>query len=175
MKRMHDKKQLGGGVTEEQFEELVRATPTDCRLVYNQGKPQLQLEHDSNVLSIDTDFGDVLKNAFLGEGINTYSYEDEEPPSNSLELIDIQLEVGHLYRISYVDWNVGDGKQSDCWIYYGDDLGTSVAGILLVMSSVTDSWITASVEIFGNSIVITTTNNEAMYIGGQEIYVSQCF
>lgn len=38
---------------ENTFEDLVRATPTDVRVVKNQDKWQLQLEHDSNVLSID--------------------------------------------------------------------------------------------------------------------------
>lgn len=43
---------MGGGVSEEQFEELVRATPTDVNIVKDQDKWQIQLEHDSNVLSI---------------------------------------------------------------------------------------------------------------------------
>ena len=60
MKRMHDKKQLAGGVTEEQFEELVRETPTDARAVIDQGKVQLQLEHDGNVLGIDDQFGETM-------------------------------------------------------------------------------------------------------------------
>ena len=68
MKRMHDKKQLSGGVSEEQFEDLVRATPTDCRLVEDQGQLQLQLEHDGNVLGIDTDFGDTMSRTW-GRGL----------------------------------------------------------------------------------------------------------
>lgn len=40
-------------VSKDSFEELVRATPTDVRVVKDQDKWQLQLEHDSNVLSID--------------------------------------------------------------------------------------------------------------------------
>lgn len=61
MKRMHDKKQLGGGVTEEQFEDLVRATPTDIRAVVDQGQIQLQLEHDGNVLSIDENLAPIIQ------------------------------------------------------------------------------------------------------------------
>ena len=38
---------------ENTFEDLVRVTPTDVRVVKDQDKWQLQLEHDNNVLSID--------------------------------------------------------------------------------------------------------------------------
>lgn len=71
MKRMHDKKQLSGGVTEEQFEELVRATPTDVRAVVDQGQIQLQMEHDGNVLSIDDQFGKTIN---YSKWINTPFY-----------------------------------------------------------------------------------------------------
>ena len=51
--------------SKDEFEELVRETPTIARLVENVGKLQLQLEHDSNVLDIDTDFGHTLLNFIL--------------------------------------------------------------------------------------------------------------
>lgn len=49
-----------GLTTSTQFEELVAQTPTLARLVDNEGQLQLQLEHDSNVLDIDTDFMPTL-------------------------------------------------------------------------------------------------------------------
>lgn len=53
--------------SKEEFEELVRETPTIARLVENVGELQLQLEHDSNVLDIDTDFGHTLLNFIFGK------------------------------------------------------------------------------------------------------------
>lgn len=43
---------IEGYVTEEQFEELVKVTPTDVNIVEDQGVWQIQLKHDSEVLSI---------------------------------------------------------------------------------------------------------------------------
>lgn len=73
MKRMHDKKQLACEVTEEEFEELVRATPTLVRLVENEGDLQLQTEHDTTVLDIDTDFTRVFLTYFskMMTGVDT--------------------------------------------------------------------------------------------------------
>lgn len=85
-KRMWTKeeiKNMGGGVTEEQFEELVKVTPTDVNVVQDQGKWQIQLEHDSNVLSI-TDlepFNEGLirfkKYKFVIKSGSTWTYDGE--------------------------------------------------------------------------------------------------
>lgn len=63
-------------IKETSFNELTqldKVIPTDVRLVADQGALQLQLEHDSNVLSIDDDFGTTLRSNFLeiGTTINT--------------------------------------------------------------------------------------------------------
>ena len=62
-------------VNEHTFEDLVKSTPTDVRLVEDQGKLQLQLEHDSEVLSIDKGVNDLLGTKFgydltIGSGYN---------------------------------------------------------------------------------------------------------
>lgn len=51
-------------VTDGRYEDLVKSIPTDVRLVEDEGKLQLQLEHDSEVLSIDEGVNDVLNNIF---------------------------------------------------------------------------------------------------------------
>lgn len=45
-------------------EDVIEAIPTDVRLIEDQGKLQLQLEHDTQVLSIDEDVNDLLGNKF---------------------------------------------------------------------------------------------------------------
>lgn len=49
-------------VSQEQYEELVKVVPTDVHIVQDQGKWQIQLEHDGIVLSITdlTPFVDFL-------------------------------------------------------------------------------------------------------------------
>lgn len=49
MRRMLDKSEL---VSQEQYEDLVRVIPTDVHVVEDEGAWQIQLEHDSNILSI---------------------------------------------------------------------------------------------------------------------------
>lgn len=60
---------LSAGITEETFEELVKVTPTSCRLVNNEGKLELQLKHDSKVLDIDNHFPNALIEAFNDDSI----------------------------------------------------------------------------------------------------------
>ncbi len=54
-----------GGVSETQFEELVKATPTDVRAIINEDNLQLQVEHDGQVLAIDNDFGKTVGRFFF--------------------------------------------------------------------------------------------------------------
>ena len=61
--------------TKEEFEELVRETPTIVRLVENLGKLQLQLEHDTNVLGIDDEFAPILFDKLFGtQSYSSYFY-----------------------------------------------------------------------------------------------------
>ena len=59
-------------VSKDNFEELVRETPTDVRVVKDQNKWQLQLEHDSNVLSIDEGLQTALDS--VGGGTQLYKH-----------------------------------------------------------------------------------------------------
>ena len=54
--------------------EFDAAIPTDCRLVEDQGKLQLQMEHDSQVLSIDTDFDATLRSNLIKTITNTGTF-----------------------------------------------------------------------------------------------------
>lgn len=59
-------------VSKDNFEELVRETPTDVRVVKDQNKWQLQLEHDSNVLSIDEGLQTALDS--VSGGVQLYKH-----------------------------------------------------------------------------------------------------
>lgn len=56
-------------VTEEEFEELVKATPTSCRLVNEDGVIQLQLENDYGIIDIDDYVPKVLLSGFKDPNI----------------------------------------------------------------------------------------------------------
>lgn len=58
-------------------DDLVRVTPTDVRLIEDQNKLQLQLEHDTQVLSIDEGVNDLLGSKF-GYDITQYIQDDDE-------------------------------------------------------------------------------------------------
>lgn len=74
-----------------QYEDLVKATPTDVHLVEDQGKLQLQLEHDSEVLSIDEGVNDILGRNFGYREVDAIEYSGYITISGSLNGVDCEI------------------------------------------------------------------------------------
>ena len=89
-KRMWTKEEIKeiskeGVVTEEQFEELVKVTPTDVSIIEDQGKLELMLEHDGNVLAIN-------------DTPNQYLQRRLDKPSKVIESVISEQDYFELYN-----------------------------------------------------------------------------
>lgn len=99
-------------VSKDNFEELVRETPTDVRVVKDQdNKWQLQLEHDSNVLSIDGGLQTALEEC--GKRLRLYDTSRSNTETQQVGYVKVfplnkRVEFNKLYYVKYIDEGFGD-------------------------------------------------------------------
>lgn len=130
-------------VNERTFEELVKSTPTDVRLVKDEdeSKLQLQLKHDSEVLSIDEGVNDLLGEKFAyEENVPNNSYNGEIYFEGGTGEIHLKLILKKVVFKSNFRWESLDGGydvetfldlvESGEMTYIGVNNDNGVAGVI---------------------------------------------
>lgn len=158
-KRMWTKEEIegmGGGVSEEQFEELVRATPTEVSIIEDQGKLELMLEHDGNVLAVND-----TPNQFLQRRLYKSSLIVSLPKTGTnFILYDISMfRVGTIVRIDLSDvYGTTHNYYGIVTKVYGEHLGIS----LMTLGEFT----IGGLNYYTSQVDINTTNTYINAISG---------
>lgn len=125
-------------VQDWQFYELVEVTPTDVRLIEDQGKLQLQLEHDSQVLSIDEDVNNLLgsKVGYSFNQENTYQGEISFSDGSSRITLFFERLLVHRFNMSEItNMNLIDFLNDIPFFgvitYYGSSFDLNTIGIIV--------------------------------------------